>query len=77
MTRPAVQCGDCTHFGRDPETGHTRCSAQGGTGGEGSRRWPFLVYDNFPIVCGDHEPRPDLKPEPATGQRALDLEPRS
>lgn len=57
-TKTTVQCGDCAHFSRSPE-GQGQCAVKG----EGSRRWPFLIYPNFPIACADFEPR-EPEPEP-------------
>jgi hypothetical protein len=67
-----VQCGACVHFARS-ESGAGRCAARGGVGGGGAHRWPFLVYPNFPIVCGDFEASEPEPSQEAEGQRSLDL----
>ena len=65
-----VECGACLRFSRS-EAGTGLCAVRG----EGARRWPFLIYPNWPLICGDFAAKP-ARDETARGQGCLELEAR-
>ena len=64
-----VECGRCAHFSRN-EDGAGRCTVKS----EGTRRWLFLLYGNFPIVCGDYADAEPSCDAPESEQGRLKLE---